>query len=328
MSGSPGPASGPRFTVVVPAFNAKDTIRRCLNSVQAAIEAWGEAQLIIVDNGSTDGTYDLLLEQYASRAQILRDPTATVGALRNLGARSGAGNLLSFVDADCLVPRDYYYRAWEALQRSGAAATGSGYALPEAPHWIELVWYGLHRRRTDGDVHYLNAGNLVVTREAFEVAGGFNESLITGEDAEFGQRFVHKGYRIYEDRNVVAVHLGNPQSLRAFCRQQWWHGLGMFGTAGGPKLDKPLAMTLLHLLLSVGAVGWAAFREPPLPAAGWSIAAQAVTPAFTVLYRCQQTGRFSRPFQSLVLYYLYYWSRVVALSTLILGAPRADRGRR
>ncbi len=328
MSGSPDPASRPRFTVVVPAFNAKDTIRRCLDSVLAAIEAWENAELVVVDNGSSDGTYELLLQEYPSHARVLRAPTATVGALRNLGARAGSGTLLSFIDADCLIAPEYYSRAWEALRSSRADATGSGYALPDPSHWIERTWHGLHRQPGGRDVHYLNAGNLVVARAAFEAVGGFDESLITGEDAEFGQRFIRRGFRIHEDPGVSAVHLGNPRSLRAFCRQQWWHGLGMFGTARGPQLDKPLAMTLLHLLLSLGVTGWAVLRQPLGVAAAWSMAAQLVTPALTVAYRSGQIGRLGRPLQELLLYYLYYWCRVTALSTLFLGVPRAGRGRR
>ena len=52
-------------------------------------------------------------------------------------------------------------------------ATGCAYALPERSHWIERVWYSMHAPAADGPVNYINSGNLVCRRDAFDaIAGG------------------------------------------------------------------------------------------------------------------------------------------------------------
>ncbi len=54
-----------KFSVVVPVLNSKDHLRGCLDSIQAAMERYGNAELIVLDNGSDDGSYEILCEEYA-----------------------------------------------------------------------------------------------------------------------------------------------------------------------------------------------------------------------------------------------------------------------
>jgi len=178
-----------------------------------------------------------------------------------------------------VIPGDYFHRAAAVLAAGGADATGSRYALPTdpPPRWIERTWHELHWRPGDGYVPYVPAGNFIVSRAAFEAVGGFREALATGEDAELCQRLGAAGYRIYEAQSVVAEHLGNPKTLRAFFRQQVWHGLGQFGTVRRAALDKPVAMTALHGLLTLA--GCAGLALGPGPAGARVLAAAVLTAA-------------------------------------------------
>ena len=84
------------------------------------------------DNGSDDGPYEILLNEYAGRARVLQLHDVTVAALRNRGAALAEGEFLSFIDSDCIMDPAYFEQALQVL-RERADATGSKHALPEAP---------------------------------------------------------------------------------------------------------------------------------------------------------------------------------------------------
>jgi len=52
-----------KFSVVVPVLNAKDFLHRSLDSILAAMDRYGNAELVVLDNGSTDGSYEILLQE-------------------------------------------------------------------------------------------------------------------------------------------------------------------------------------------------------------------------------------------------------------------------
>jgi glycosyltransferase involved in cell wall biosynthesis len=310
----------PRFSVVVPVFNGIEHLRTCLESVTAAIGRYQNAELIVVDNGSTDGSYELLLGDYVSAAKTFQQKGVTIAALRNFGARAAGGDYLCFIDADCVIGQDYFERAASVLASLDAGAVGSMVDLPPRPQWIEKTWHMLHAPVKDGYVNYLNSGNFVVKRAVFERIGGFDETLITGEDAELGVRLGAAGFKIYESQEIKAIHLRNPKTLRQFVRRQVWHGLGMFGSAKIDWFDKPLLLTFAHLLLpAAGAinlfVSWTGL--------GWRVVAFAVSlalaPVAAVTYRSIQQGKLQRPLRSMLLYSLYLDSRIYALFLIACG---------
>jgi glycosyltransferase involved in cell wall biosynthesis len=319
--------SRPRISIVIPAYNATATIGACLAAVRAAMAEWGSAELVVIDNGSTDGTYDKAIKLCSSMGRVLQEPEASIGRLRNLGAAATTGPILCFIDSDCLIPPDHFAQALAVLAATGAGAAGSLYALPPSPRWIEAIWFRMHVVRRDGPVRWLNGGNLLVRREAFEAVGGFDETLRTGEDVEFCDRLRAAGTLIYHDRRIAASHLGNPVTFRAFFQHQWWHGLGT--TLRNSAEDKPLAISVFYLAGTAAAIGaWIAGLSHGLRAAGLIAASQLVPPALAVGYRALQTRRLVNPPAGMVLYWVYFWGRLAALSSIVFGVPRAHRGRR
>jgi len=315
-----------KISVIIPVYNAKKYLRTCLDSVLAAMDDYGKTELVLVDNGSTDGSYEILNSEYAARARIYQLKGVTISALRNHGARVTQGDYLSFIDSDCVIPRDYFLRAVKVLTAVNAAATGWYYSLPVPPGWIEEAWFGIsiNWRPVNTFVPYLYSGNLFIKRSAFDAVGGFNESLVTGEDAEIGLRLNAAGSKIYASPEVPAVHLGNPKTLVEFFKKHTWHALGMFGTFKFALLSKPVWMTLAHLLLTTGGVV-NLFRGPTRI---WSRVATSAgcflaVPMITVAYRSVQRGSVYRPLRSTLLYFLYYSARIYAL--ILIGLGRLGR---
>ncbi len=324
-------SSAPLFSVVIPVFNALPHLRECLASVQAAMDRTAlRIEAIVIDNESTDGSDEVIESAGSSRIRLERFPKRNIASVRNFGAELAAGRYLCFLDSDVLIPTDYFEQALDALQRSGADATGCQVTVPAAATWIETTWAELHRPRGDGWVHYINSANFVVSADAFRAIGGFNPVLTTGEDAEIGQRLCDKGYHIYQSRRVSAVHLRNPRTLRAFFRKQRWHGIGALATVRRGSLDKPVVTTLLHAALN--AAGIVALFAPWGPLAerlGVAMVCSLAAPAATVAYRfAMNRVRPPRILGALILYHLYFDARGMTLCRILVAwfATRFRRG--
>jgi glycosyltransferase involved in cell wall biosynthesis len=312
------------ISVIMPVLNAMRYLPQSIPALRAAMDRWPASELIVMDNGSTDGGPEWIWRQKLPRLQFASLPGLTIAGLRNQGAAIARGEVLSFLDADCVIPPDYFHRATAALAESEADAVGCYYRLPPSPSRLELAWDELHAPRNAGFVHLLNAGNFLIRRAAFERAGGFNSALVTGEDAELGLRLEQLGLTQYETQDLVAVHIGNPTSLGQFFRKELWHARGMFGTARLQRIDKPVLMTLVHLgaiLLVISILLLAQFSPASIAVGALLLLA---VPLAAVLYRAR--GRSLRyPLTGLMLYFTYFTARICALPLALAdaAAPRA-----
>ncbi|MDE5750463.1 MAG: glycosyltransferase, partial [Duncaniella sp.] len=95
----------PQVSIIVPAYNAAPYIGECLASIAA--QTWRDFEVIVVDDGSTDGTADMTGEfcSHDPRFILVRAPHGGVSAARNLGIERARGEWIGFADADdCLHP--------------------------------------------------------------------------------------------------------------------------------------------------------------------------------------------------------------------------------
>ena len=111
-----------RVSVIVPVYNAEDTIRRCLDDITG--QTLRETEIICVDDGSRDGTYSVLEEcrQKDSRIRIIRQENQGAGMARNTGMKEARGEYLCFLDADDRFEPDMLQSAWERCRETGADA--------------------------------------------------------------------------------------------------------------------------------------------------------------------------------------------------------------
>jgi glycosyltransferase involved in cell wall biosynthesis len=313
------PSGPPLFSAIIPVFNSFGYLQQSLPAVVAAMDRHGRAEMILVDNGSSDGSYEFMKEHFGDRAAIIQIPGVTIAALRNHGARMARGEFLSFIDSDCLVPPGYFDAAEDVFRTIGPDATGCEYDRPQDAGWLEATWHDLHWRSSDGYVPYLYSGNFLIRRSVFHHAGGFDESLVTGEDAEIGLRLTSLGHAIYRTARVPAVHLGNAKTIRSFLRKQVWHSLGMFGSVHVSWFDKTLLMTMADLALLIASVGMLFVREIPwkIRVLGFVLAIVLV-PMLTVTYRWRKKGSVYRPLRSIFLYRMYFAARIFAFCQLLV----------
>ncbi len=234
------------ISVVIPVKNKERFLSPCLDSVIAASRRYGKAEIIVVDNMSSDRTYDLLQARTSKGFRVLRCDAETVSAVRNRGAQAARGEILCFIDSDCLVPEQYFGEVVRALSGTRIGAVGHQVALVRSS-WIARTWHDLHFIEEHGETRWLPGACLSIRSLVFREAGGFREELVSGEDVELADRLLRTGYLVWSSPRLTLIHLDNPTTLRAFLAKEIWRGLGT--TARRAILhDRVLMVTIVHLI--------------------------------------------------------------------------------
>jgi len=150
----------PAISVVIPTYNRAPVLRLCLDAL-AAQDYAGPWQVIVVDDGSTDETPDVMsaFPGFVYLQQENRGPAAA----RNRGIQEAKGEIVAFTDDDCLAPADWLSRLTDGYDRYPQVAGVGGYL--EAPEQILRENRFAQLERSVGRDEY-GAGNE-------EIVGGF-----------------------------------------------------------------------------------------------------------------------------------------------------------
>ena len=212
------------ISLIVPAYNEERYLPRLLDSVDAAAAAYraegGELEVVVADNGSTDGTARVA----AGRGcRVVPAVPRAIAAVRNAGARAARGEIVAFVDADARIhPRTFHeISRLLADERVVGGATGVSldrWSLGIAATWavmVPLVW-----------ITGFDTGVVFCRRGDFDAAGGYDETLRVAEDVAFLLALWRLGRRTRR-RLVRARRAKAIASTRKFDEHGDWHYFGL-----------------------------------------------------------------------------------------------------
>jgi glycosyltransferase involved in cell wall biosynthesis len=250
----------PLVSFVIPVLNGEQYIARCLLSIQNQQDAGGTSEVLILDNGSTDRTHQIIRDLGFA---FLVAPALNVSALRNRGAAMAQGEYVAFVDSDVELTPHWLQHGLAVFRDRRVVASGCFPEVPKDATWVQQTW-DLHQRgrQTEADatpVSWLSSMNLIVRRDDFRAVSGFNESLETAEDVDLCYRLGQRGTILYNPA-MKAVHWGEARDLGSFWRKEVWRGLGnLSGVLSHglrwdelPSLGYPLYVLCLVLLSGFG----------------------------------------------------------------------------
>ena len=189
-----------KTSVVVPAYNAADTIGACLEPLR-------DADVVVVDDGSSDDTAGIAER---AGARVVRTDRVGPAAARNAGAAAADGELLAFTDADC-VPQPGWLDAGNACIAEGAELV-QGAVRPASPPgpFDRYVSVG-------AEIGLYETANLFVRRSLFERVGGFEMpfpvelGIHFGEDIWFAWRARRLGARTAFCAGALVEHAVFPR---------------------------------------------------------------------------------------------------------------------
>jgi Glycosyl transferase family 2 len=214
--------TAPVVSFVIPVRDDAMRLRRCLQSVAGSRYPADRLEIIVADNGSTDGS-DVVARE--AGAVVLRLPGLRVSELRNRAVQAARGEILAFVDADHEIVPDWVPSAVEVLRDGSVGAVGASYHPPQDATWVQRLYDALRRHPAGRvDVEWLGSGNLAMRRAAFELVGGFDTALETCEDVDLGRRLRTRGLRLVNDERLRSEHHGDPATLRAVFMGELWRG--------------------------------------------------------------------------------------------------------
>ncbi len=107
-------------SIIVPAYNAEKYIEKCLESILE--QTYGNTEIIVVDDGSIDGTFDIInsFSKRYSRIQVIKKENGGVSSARNIGLQKASGNYISFLDADDIMEKTAISTLVDSMESSGA----------------------------------------------------------------------------------------------------------------------------------------------------------------------------------------------------------------
>lgn len=267
----------PRVTVVVPVYNRARRIGPCLESLCRLDYPPEKIEIIVVDDASTDET-PAVVRQYAVKLIVLPNNRGQ-SAARNRGVRVARGDIIAFIDSDCIAEPLWLQQLAPYLQQSRFSLVGG---------FVDAVYRKSNFDRYETVCSPLNMGtqtvigggsrsvfyvptcNMLVRKDAYLRVGGLDERLRVGEDVDLCWRlmaagcemiYVPRGKVRHKHRNRLWQSLkrrydyGSSEAVlydrfRHAAKRLPWQPVGaMAGLAGALALVLPSALALMSMVL-------------------------------------------------------------------------------
>lgn len=204
-------ASRHYVSVITPVFNDRAGLRGCLEALASQSYPRDSTEIIVVDNGSAESVADIVAD-FTGVCLVDEHRTGSYAA-RNRGIQAARGEVLAFIDSDCIAAPDWLENGVNALTLAGAKSIVGGRVRttvrdPEklsAAEIYDLVCAFPMRQYVELS-RFAGTGNLFVFDQAFRDVGPFNGDLKSGGDREWSVRAGAKGYNVIYAHDVVVSH--------------------------------------------------------------------------------------------------------------------------
>ncbi|MBO0349486.1 glycosyltransferase [Phormidium pseudopriestleyi FRX01] len=209
------------ISVIIPAYNAENTIKDTINSVLQ--QTFSDLELIVINDGSTDTTLEIISHSPDPRIQVFSYPNSGASTSRNRGFAQASGEYIAFLDADDLWTPDKLEAQLTALKTHPQADIAYSWSdcIDESSRFLRRG--GHITINGDGLPKLLmmdileNGSNPLIRRQALIEVGGFDESLPAGQDWDFYLRLAVKHSFVTVPRSQVLYRISaNSLSANVF----------------------------------------------------------------------------------------------------------------
>ena len=216
------------YSVIIPAYNAARTLDECLRRIG---ELQGDKQVMVIDDGSTDQTAEIVRNHGVA---LLSIPRRGPSIARNEGAKRATGDILLFVDADVYLPKDFLLRVSGKFNaHPEAAAIQALYSDRIFPYNLASLYkqkmqHWMMHHVSVREFGEIGAFAVAIRRKSFSEAGGFDPTVSVPlcEDLELGHRLTQKGWKIIAEPTLVVDHDTRESILNLlsskFRRAKWY----------------------------------------------------------------------------------------------------------
>ncbi len=263
----------PKISIILPVYNAQANLRQTVESIRQ--QTLTHFQLVAIDDGSSDDSLSVLLDQAAkdSRIKVISRSNGGVSSARNLGVELSSAPLIAFMDADDL---------WDARKlerhlavhraRPSMAASYAQIAFID-PDAVDLDSATTQSRLGPQPLNLMDvlaenpvctASNLVIRRDWFVKSGGFDESLSFAEDQDLIAKLISHGGQIIGINEILTGYRfsENGLSMNLDKMHQGWRKIASRYTQGAAlnALDAVYCRYLARRVLRAGGKPMTAFH--------------------------------------------------------------------
>lgn len=241
----------PSISCVVIGLNCERTIADCLESIKDSSYS-NMTEIIYVDGGSKDRSVEIAKLTKGVQVVELKLEHPTPGKGRNAGWRKVEGEWVHFFDSDVVVYRNWILEAVKHIDEKTGAVFGWRKEIHPRKNWLHFI-ADFEWAKPIRDAKFFG-GDVLIRRQILEETGGYNESLIAGEDPELSVRIRNNEWKIRGVNSLTCYHDINMDSMRQYFRRSFRSGYG-YADAGIKMLKaKEIAWVLKTVKICIKAV--------------------------------------------------------------------------
>lgn len=248
----------PLVTIIIPTYNSETALDACLQSI--AKQTYKNTEIIIVDKFSTDKTKEIAIKY----TEIILEKGPERCSQLNFAAKHANGKYIYRIDSDFIVDPKVIEECVDKCENEGFHAIAvHNTSDPTISFWSSVRKFERDMYKDDDT----NIGARFFKRSMFEAVGGFDESLVAGEDYDIHNKFLRIGCRIGRIHSQE-THVGEPKTLVEIINKHYYYGktIGTFITKNPDKADKQL-----NPIRGAYIRHWKEFLKHPILAAGFCI---------------------------------------------------------
>ena len=260
------------ISVIIPNYNKASTIGKCLEA--AFLSRYGKYEVIVVDDCSTDNSVEIIKTFPCTLLQL--ETHGGTSKARNTGALNSKGEILFFIDSDCLLQEDTLLIANKACtvhEGKKVIISGTYTKIPYDDNFFsafQSVFINYFETKKN-EPDYIPGHSVIIKSEYFKDSEGFSEDFLAMiEDVEFSHRMRRAGYKLLMSPQVLVQHVFNfnlVKSLKnAFRKSFYWtiysiKNKDLFKDSGTASVELKInAASNLAFILSLSL--YALFKNP------------------------------------------------------------------
>jgi len=213
------------ISIIVVTFNDREQLLRCLASLERQTWPREQTEIIVVDDGSTDGTAEAVEREFPGALLVVKENSGPDNS-RNFGIDRATGEIVALIDADCTAPPDWLESLAAGLEQSRNPIIGGRILHPDG-FWARMIGlsdFGEFQGLKPKEVSNIPTCNMGVRRELFQKFR-FDDQARIGGDVLFARGLKQEGIRLLYDPGILIHH--HPQATRqAFFDRARRYGAG------------------------------------------------------------------------------------------------------
>ena len=211
-------------SVIIPAYNAEKHISSCLEALLNQTLASDQYEAIVVNDGSTDRTEEIVRQYDAVR--LISQPNNGPAIARNRGVSESKGEIVIFIDSDCVPETDWLEEMSKPFDDPRIVGVQGRYKTKQGELVARFAQLEIEERYKkmlrEQWIDFIGTYSAGYRKTEFEECGGFDSRfpIASGEDADLSYTMSEAGHRLVFNPNAVVYHQ-HPRSLRIYFRQKF-----------------------------------------------------------------------------------------------------------